>query len=200
MKCLWVCSAFFVAMMCAGPSYAWAAHPLPIGGSSESNDKLTPSAIWTLAARCAPSVPPRVLAGIAQTESAWHPYAISINYPVSSARRAGYRGKLVLIHQPKTKLEAIHWAEWYMKHGYTVSVGLVQVNVEMARKLNVPPMALFEPCINLAAGAKILSEDYAAAMRDGAGVMEAFSLYNSGSSSLGIANGYASSVMSNVSR
>lgn len=174
--------------------------PLPVGRSSESNEKLSRSEFLTLALNCSPSVSPAIMEGIARTESALHPYALSINYPATKARQHGYAGKIVMIRQPRDKTEAIHWARWYESRGYTVSVGLVQVNVEMARKLGVAQMALFEPCINLAAGAKILKEDYAAASRDGYGLIRAFSLYNSGSSTYGIDSGYASTVIQNVGR
>jgi len=136
--------------------------------------------------------------GIARTESALYPYALSINYPLLSARHHGYSGKVIMRRQPKSKTEAIHWARWYLEKGYTVSVGLVQVNVEMADKFHVKPMALFEPCVNLAAGAKILLEDYALVPHSENGMIQAFSLYNSGSMSLGISNGYASAVVQNT--
>jgi type IV secretion system protein VirB1 len=105
-----------------------------------------------------------------------------------------------LLRQPRSKTEAIHWAKWYLSKGYTVSIGLVQVNVEMAPRLRVPPMALFDPCINLAAGAKIFLSDYATVPHTQDGLLEAFSLYNSGTYSVGITNGYASTVLQNTFR
>jgi hypothetical protein len=125
--------------------------------------------------------------GIARTESAMYPYALSINYPLRSARYHGYSGKIIMRRQPSSKTEAIHWARWYLEKG----------NVEMADKFHVKPMALFEPCVNLAAGAKILLEDYAFVPHSENGMIQAFSLYNSGSLSLGISNGYASTVVQN---
>jgi hypothetical protein len=52
--------------------------------------------------------------------------------------------------------------------------------------------------VNLAAGARILSEDYAFVPHDEKGLIQAYSLYNSGSASLGISNGYASTVVHNT--
>jgi type IV secretion system protein VirB1 len=164
------------------------------------NRKLLPAEFAALAQRCAQGVPEEIMAGIARTESAMYPYAISINYPEHKAHQNGYSGKVVMLKQPHDKTEAIHWAQWYLSKGYTVSVGLVQVNVEMANKLGVKPMTLFEPCLNLAAGAKILRMDYAAALRTNSGLVGSFSLYNSGSPSLGIANGYASTVVKNTQK
>lgn len=188
----------FALLACSQAGSATGA--LPIGTSRESNDKLSRPEFLALAHNCAPHVSPVIMEGIATTESALHPYALSINYPATKARQNGYAGKVIMVRQPRNKSAAIHWAKWYLSKGYTVSVGLVQVNVEMAHKLGIPQMALFEPCINLAAGAKILSEDYAAALRDGYGLMQAFSLYNSGSSTYGVDSGYASTVVRNANR
>jgi len=165
---------------------------------SEPNAKLSLPQFERLARRCAPGVSPQIMEGIARTESAMYPYALSINYPLRSARHHGYIGKVIMRRQPRSKTEAIHWARWYLEKGYTVSVGLVQVNVEMADRFHVMPMALFEPCVNLAAGAKILSQDYAFVSHDENGLIQAYSLYNSGSASLGISNGYASTVVQNT--
>lgn len=162
---------------------------------SEANTKLDPLQFNALSMSCAATVAPRIMAGIAKTESAFYPYAISINYPLRKAHQHGYSGKAILVRQPRSKTEAIHWAKWYLARGYTVSVGLVQVNVEMAGALRVKPMTLFDPCINLAAGARILLQDYAHA---GGGLTESYSLYNSGSASMGIASGYASTVLRNT--
>jgi type IV secretion system protein VirB1 len=171
---------------------------LPTEFMSELNTKLTLSEVEALSHRCAPLVDPEIMIAIARTESALHPYAVSINYPMHTAEQHGYQGKVIMLRQPKNKTEAIHWAEWYMNQGYTISVGLVQVNIQMAKQLGVKPMALFEPCLNLAAGAKILREDLAALPKSRQGLIRAFSLYNSGSLSLGAANGYASTVMKNT--
>jgi type IV secretion system protein VirB1 len=166
--------------------------------SSPENVKLSPAQFDSLARRCAPDVPPDIMRGIARTESAFYPYVLSINYPETSAQRRGYDGKVLLLRQPRGKSEAIHWAKWYLARGYTVSVGLVQVNVEMAPRLKVPPMALFDPCINLAAGAKIFLSAYATVPHTQDGLLAAFSLYNSGTNYVGITNGYASTVFQNT--
>jgi len=192
------CTLLYLLLVAAGTSSGNARHLVSaLDEDVNGNAALSISQFYALSQSCSPHVPAHIMAAIAKTESAYHPYAVSINYPVSSARRNGFSGKVVMLRQPHGKKEAIHWARWYMAHGYTVSVGLVQVNVEMARKLHVAPMALFNPCVNLAAGAQILSEDYAAAIRDGAGLMAAYSLYNSGSISKGVENGYAGSVSRN---
>jgi len=59
-------------------------------------------------------------------------------------------------------------------------------------------MALFDPCINLAAGAKIFLSGYATVPHSQDGLLQAFSIYNSGSTYVGITNGYASTVLNNT--
>jgi len=166
--------------------------------SSPVNVRLSPAQFDNLARHCAPAVSPEIMRALAKTESAMYPYVLSINYPETSARRRGYDGKVLLLRQPRSKSEAIHWANWYLSQGYTVSIGLVQVNVEMAPRLRIPPMALFDPCINLAAGAKIFLSGYATVPHSQDGLLQAFSIYNSGSTYVGITNGYASTVLNNT--
>ena len=84
---------------------------------------------------------------------------------------------------------------WLLKHGYTVSIGLMQVNIEVAPALNLQPKTLFEPCTNIAAAARILVLDYATQPHDFDGLIRSLSLYNSGSTSTGILNGYTNSVI-----
>ena len=87
-----------------------------------------------------------------------YPYALSINYPAHSAHALGYKeSNLFLAEQPKTREEAINWTRWLLQHGYTVSIGLMQVNIEVAPALHIQPATLFEPCTNLAAAARILA-------------------------------------------
>jgi len=85
-----------------------------------------------------------------------------------------------------------------MAYGYSFDIGLTQVNSRQMQRLGLPPEAMFEPCSNLAAGARILTEYYAAAIkRYGAGqpaLRAAISAYNSGNHTRGIANGYVNRV------
>jgi len=192
------CMALSLAILLSACLPVTAGEPRP--PCSPVNVQLSPAQFDNLARHCAPAVSPEIMRALAKTESAMYPYVLSINYPETSARRRGYDGKVLLLRQPRSKTEAIHWAKWYLSQGYTVSIGLVQVNVEMAPRLRVPPMALFDPCINLAAGAKIFLSDYATVPHTQDGLLQAFSLYNSGTYSVGITNGYASTVLQNTSR
>jgi type IV secretion system protein VirB1 len=153
-------------------------------------------ALRRLALACAPNVAPDTIEAIATAESALYPYALSINYPAHSAHTLGYReSNLFLAEQPKTREEAINWTRWLLQHGYTVSIGLMQVNIEVAPALHIQSATLFEPCTNLAAAARILASDYATQAHDLDGLIRSLSLYNSGSTSIGIHNGYGNSII-----
>jgi type IV secretion system protein VirB1 len=165
----------------------------------QDNTTLSRAAIRALASRCAPHVAPDTIEAIAKSESAFRPYSISINYPTRSARNLGFAdSNLFLIKQPKDKTQAIRWTRWFLNHGYTVSIGLMQINIEVASSLHVRPRDLFEPCVNLSTGARILAADYATQSHDLDGLLRSFSLYNSGSPSTGVQNGYASTIVRNA--
>jgi len=152
-----------------------------------------------LAGRCAPSVPTDTLLAIARTESALYSNAISINRPNAAARRAGYgNGQLVLTKQPKDRKQATDWLHWLLIRRYTVSIGLMQVNSEMAPQFHLKPEQLLEPCTNLRVGAAILISLYTALAREmgeGFSALDfALSYYNSGNSLTGLRNGYVATV------
>jgi soluble lytic murein transglycosylase-like protein len=72
----------------------------------------------------------------------------------------------------------------------------MQVNTETAAALGIKdPTALFNPCLNVAAGAAILKSAYAGQPRNLQGLARAFAIYNSGSVAVGTRNGYASGVI-----
>ena len=166
---------------------------------AQDNTKLSDEAIRRLAASCAPHVAPDTIQAIARSESAFRPYSLSINYPTRSARGLGYaNANLYLSKQPKNKAQAIRWTRWFLNHGYTVSIGLLQINIEVAHSMHVRPRDLFEPCVNLTTGARILTANYAGQTHDIDGLMRSFSMYNSGSPTTGIQNGYADTILKNA--
>src|SRR6266446_1100748 len=159
----------------------------------------------SLAGRCAPGAPADTLLAIARTESALYANAISINRPSAAARRAGYSdGQLVLTKQPNDRKEATNWLHWFLLRGYTVSIGLMQVNSEVALRFHLKPEQLLEPCTNLLVGAAILVSAYtdlAREMGEGFAALDvALSFYNSGNSLSGFRNGYVASVYAHAPR
>jgi len=169
------------------------------------NTKLSDAAFQTLAESCGANVPVSTLEAIARTESALYPYALSVNRPHQLALRNGRnRGTITLERQPKSKEEAIAWTNWFLAHGVSVSVGLLQVSSEHVKALHLTVEQLFEPCPNVWAGATLLSLNYAAIARvQGEGLRAlntALSYYNSGTAWLGFRNGYVSQVTARASQ
>jgi type IV secretion system protein VirB1 len=141
-----------------------------------------------------------LVTAIVQTESAFSPYALSLNYPERLARKLGYpAGRVYLKNQPRTAEEARRWVEELETQGATLSVGLMQVNLESGYSLD----QLLDPCLNLRAGWTLFLQDYARAVgRIGLGqtaLLMAISAYNTGSLSRGYQNGYVQSVLRNAS-
>jgi len=174
----------------------------PVLAQAQLNKKLTPPQFAALTAACASNVPNDTLAAISRSESAFYPFALSINYPQTSARRAGFAtGSMLLARQPRNLTEAMSWATWFELHGYTVSVGLMQVNTQTARLYRVSLRQLFDPCQNVSAGAKIIGDYYhrthQATPSTSEALLNAISAYNSGNTSTGYENGYVAGVYSN---
>jgi type IV secretion system protein VirB1 len=158
-----------------------------------------------IAAKCAPSAAVDTLLAVALTESGLHPYALSLNYPATVAAYNGLHNQEVyLTRQPTTLPEAMQWTRWFQSHGYTVSIGLMQISSENAASYGVTVRELFNPCTNVAIGARLLGELYSATPHsrkpDLHALISTFSAYNSGSLTAGVKNGYASTVMSKVHR
>ena len=135
---------------------------------------------------CAPQVAPSTMAAIVRVESGGKPYAINVN------------GDRKLTRQPRSAEEATAWADWLVARGYSVDMGLAQINSGNLNRLGLTPQQLFDPCTNLRAGAKILTENYLGATRQYGGGQDALraalSAYNTGNYRAGLANGYVAKV------
>jgi type IV secretion system protein VirB1 len=167
--------------------------------------RLSDNEFVLLAERCAPGAPTDTLLAIAKTESALYSNAISINRPKAAARRAGYSdGQLFLTRQPKDRKEATSWLHWFLRRRFTVSIGLMQVNSEMAPRFHLKPEQLLEPCTNVQVAAAILISvytDMAYQMGEGFSALDAaLSFYNSGNSTIGFHNGYVATVYAHAPR
>jgi type IV secretion system protein VirB1 len=140
-----------------------------------------------LAAECAPTVAPETMAAIVRVESRFQPYAININ------------GGARLERQPASLPEAVATAEWLIAHGYNIDVGLGQVNSTNLPKLGLAVKDAFDPCRNLIAASKILTDNYITAKQrtsdNQAALHAALSAYNTGSFTRGFGNGYVSAVL-----
>jgi type IV secretion system protein VirB1 len=137
--------------------------------------------------QCAPSVAPSTLAAIIQTESRYQPWAINVN------------GGWTLARQPKSRAEAETWAAALITRGYNVDLGAMQINSSNLDRLGLSLRTAFDPCLNLAGGAALLTDAYNRAFaRYGAdtraALSAALSAYNTGDFERGIANGYVARV------
>lgn len=141
-------------------------------------------AIMILAQACAPSVHPKTMAAIVMTESGGNELAINVN----GARNPRPAANLTT---------AIQTARAYIAAGYSVDLGLAQINSRNLGRLGLTIEQMFVPCANLAASARILSMNYRAAGRAGdaqQALRVAFSMYNTGHPVRGFGNGYVARV------
>ena len=107
----------------------------------------------TLMMTCAPLVHPNTLRALIEVESGGNPYAVSINYP--QAMSVAGLG-LPSFSQPHSRLEALSLSQRLLRQGYSVSVGLAQINVEHLAQSDRRIEDLFNPCANLAAAQRVL--------------------------------------------
>ena len=131
---------------------------------------------------CAATVHPITVEAITRVESSGNPFAINVNHLAGPQPR------------PASAIEAARIASDYIARGYTVDLGLMQVNNRNLARLGLTIDQVLEPCTNIRAGAAILIADYARAVQaygEGqAALKAALSAYNTGSFSRGFENGY----------
>jgi len=130
---------------------------------------------------CAPMVAPQTTSKIIQVESGGNPLAININ-------------GAPLPRVPRDAIDAAALAREYINQGYTVDLGLMQVNSRNLEKLGHSVEDMFSPCKNIDAGGRVLAAFYADARPqygdDQSALRAALSAYNTGDFSRGITNGY----------
>ena len=146
---------------------------------------LTLAAVMALSQRCAPGIALEALVPQVQVESHFSELAIGINNgPVVRARSVA---------------DAVEIATHYIRAGYSVDLGLAQINSHNLRRLGLTVEQAFDPCTSLRAAEVVLTENYNA-VSDGRTQTDAieatWSLYNSGSPSRGMRNGYVRKVWS----
>ncbi len=146
------------------------------------------AAILALASQCAPSVAPETVLAIIQAESSGEPFALNVNGGRQPARQS-------------SAAEAAATAQRYIAAGYSVDLGLGQINSRNMRWLGLSWETVFDPCTNVAALARVLTTNYNAvkAGRDPQSALRvALSMYNTGSQTRGFRNGYVAKVVGNA--
>lgn len=130
---------------------------------------------------CAPNIAPVTLEAVVRVESGGNPLALHVN---------GLRAQPVA----HSGAEAAQIAARFIGQGYSVDLGLMQVNSRNLAALGYSVAQALDPCSNIRGGATILAADYAEAVRtrgEGqAALKAALSAYNTGSFYRGFANGY----------
>lgn len=129
---------------------------------------LTYAAFLGLAAACASDVAPETLAGIVRAESGFNALVIGVNGPGGGAR------------YPASVAEAVADAKRLIAQGRSIDLGLMQINGQNLGWLGLSIEDAFDPCRNVAAGARVLTS---------------FSGYNTGNKQRGFANGYVQKVI-----
>jgi len=131
---------------------------------------------------CALNVSPVTLDAVARVESGGNLLALNVNRLLGPQPR------------PASVADAVRIAESYIALGYSVDIGLMQVNSRNLPALGDTIEQVLDPCTNIAAGGRILTANYAdAARRMGEGqpaLQAALSAYNTGNLSAGFRNGY----------
>lgn len=146
------------------------------------------AAIFALASQCAPNVAPQTVLAIVQTESHGRPFALNVNggsQPPEQTNAAS----------------AAATAQRYIAAGYSVDLGLGQINSRNMRWLGLTWEMVFDPCTNIAALGRVITQNYSSAIfgrEPQAALRVALSLYNTGSSSRGFRNGYVAKVVGNA--
>jgi type IV secretion system protein VirB1 len=128
-------------------------------------------AFTALMARCAPSVAPSTMAAIVQVESGGNPLAINDN----TTRRSYY---------PHDRSSAEALARRLLEAGHLLDLGIAQIDSMNFAGFGVNERTIFDPCINLSVGARILSGDYAFAVQrygnSQVALRHAIGMYNTG--------------------
>jgi type IV secretion system protein VirB1 len=146
------------------------------------------AAITALVQQCAPEVATEAVVPLVVTESGGNDLSINVN-----------RGPRV---RANTVAEGAALVRRYMAAGYTVDVGLAQVNSTNFARLGVTVEQAFEPCTNLRLTSLMLQEGYGLASRHYTGldaISATYSLYNTGTLTRGFRNGYVGRVWSAAS-
>jgi type IV secretion system protein VirB1 len=139
---------------------------------------------------CAPNVHPDTAMRIIHHESGSNPYAIGINGPWKLSR------------QPSNKEQAIATAQMLINAGVSIDMGYSGINSKNLQRFGLTTETVFDPCQNVRAMEKHLSDSYARAVkRHGPGQMalrETLSEYNTGNPINGQRNGYVDKVFATV--
>ncbi len=128
-------------------------------------------------------VPVKIVQAIIKEESNKNPLSINVNKD----------GKSLISYSPKTKEKAKQLAKFWIDKGYTVDIGLMQLNSANFDNYNITIEKALNPCKNIKVASSIYYKFFKALNKKiplKTRVYKAFSAYNTGSYSKGFKNGY----------
>lgn len=146
------------------------------------------AALSALARECAPEIATEALVPLLVAESSGDPLKINVN-----------KGPRVEVASPA---DGAALARRFIAAGYSVDIGLGQINSRNLARLGVSVEQAFDPCTNLGLASRVLQEGYAQASRHHSGldaISVTYSLYNTGTMTRGFRNGYVNRVWSAAS-
>jgi type IV secretion system protein VirB1 len=134
---------------------------------------------------CALTVAPATTEKITQAESGGNPLALYVNHLVGPQPHATSRSEAAAI------------ARRYTAAGYTVDIGVMQINSRNLAGLGFTIEDALDPCTNVRGGGAILTANYERAVAhfgEGQQALLAISAYNTGDWQRGFQNGYVARV------
>ena len=142
-----------------------------------------------LANQCASFVSPYTLEAIIKTESNYDPFKIGVN------------GGSNLERQPVNIEEAVVTAQWLLKNGYNIDLGLAQVNSSNLNRIGLSVTDAFDSCKNIKAAGSVFNKNYQVAIHkypEDQALQVALSAYNTGNFIQRLQNGYVQKVLKNM--
>lgn len=137
--------------------------------------------IAQLIAACSVNTHADTVRAVISVESKGNPLAIGVNGPLRLRRAT-------------SEADAAQLTRYAIAQGYSVDMGLMQVNSNNLAKVGLTPETVFDACNNIRAGTMILSGNYSRAIAyhgEGQTALRAsLSAYNTGSMTRGFRNGY----------
>ena len=128
---------------------------------------------------CAPAIDPVTMAAIIKQESGGRPWVINNN----STKKSSFFDSMA---------EAVGAARAAIDNGESIDMGLAQINSKNLKNLGIAVDQIFDPCTNIAAGAKILEYGF----KETGSLQGALSMYNTGKVNSKIGSEYAKKVFS----
>ncbi len=130
-----------------------------------------PVALAALIAHCAPDVAPATTTAIVEVESGGNSLAIGDN----TAGRSYY---------PRDRASAESLARRLLEARHSIDAGIAQIDSMNFAGFGATVHSIFDPCVNLSIGARILSDDYVFAARHyqdaQVALRHAIGMYNTG--------------------